>query len=108
MYAIDTVKKIMTEFADSTGLSGVQTSPRRYLWTDAFAVCSFIELYRQTKAEDWQRLALLLVEMRDLHGRKNVDKTGKVVDINILRGLDPVLDNEVIKVLEDSPKWKPA
>jgi len=56
MNAIDTVRKIMTEFADSTGLSGAETSPRRYLWTDAFAVCNFIELYRQTKAEDWQRL----------------------------------------------------
>lgn len=74
MYAIDTVKKIMTEFADSTGLSGVQTSPRRYLWTDAFAVCSFIELYRQTKAEDWQRLALLLVDqVHSILGRHRPD-----------------------------------
>ena len=62
MNAIDTVKKIMAEFADSTGLSGVETSPRRYLWTDAFAVCNFIELYRQTKTENWRRLALSLVD----------------------------------------------
>jgi len=74
MYAIDTVKKIMTEFADTTGLSGVQTSPRRYLWTDAFAVCNFIELYRQTKAEDWQRLALLLVDqVHSILGRHRPD-----------------------------------
>jgi hypothetical protein len=31
----------MTEFADQTGLSQAGTVPRRYLWTDAFAVCNF-------------------------------------------------------------------
>jgi len=35
-------KGIMTEFSDSTGLSTVEKSPRRYLWTDAFAVCNFL------------------------------------------------------------------
>lgn len=37
-----------------------------------------------------------------------VDQKGKVVDIKILRGLDPLLDNEVIRVLNSSPKWTPA
>ncbi len=38
----------------------------------------------------------------------SVDQKGKVVDIKILRGLDPLLDNEVIRVLNSSPKWSPA
>jgi len=52
----------MTEFSDSTGLSTVEKSPRRYLWTDAFAVCNFLELYQRIGDESWQNLALLLVD----------------------------------------------
>ena len=59
---ISIVKGIMTEFSDSTGLSTVEKSPRRYLWTDAFAVCNFLELYQRTGDESWQNLALRLVD----------------------------------------------
>ena len=38
----------------------------------------------------------------------SIDAKGKIVDIKILRGLDPLLDNEVIRVLQSSPLWKPA
>lgn len=38
---------LMSRFAARTGL-GVRPSPRRYLWTDAFAVCNFIGLARRT------------------------------------------------------------
>ena len=31
----------MTRFAERTGLTGARL-PRRYLWTDAFAVCNFL------------------------------------------------------------------
>lgn len=37
----------MEDFADATGVSG-KARPRRYLWTDAFAVCNFLGLFRQT------------------------------------------------------------
>jgi len=46
------VTSIMRDFALDTGLSSTSHKPRRYLWTDAFAVCNFLELYRQT-GEDW-------------------------------------------------------
>ena len=59
--AADMARSIMTEFADLTGLAGGQ-APKRYLWTDAFAVCNFLELYRQTGEEEYRRLALRLVE----------------------------------------------
>jgi hypothetical protein len=59
---ISIVEGIMTEFSDLTGLSTVETSPRRYLWTDAFAVCNFLELYQRTGDESWQNLALRLVD----------------------------------------------
>lgn len=53
---------LMEEFADATGISG-NTAPRRYLWTDAFAVCNFIGLFRGTG--DSQFL---------MHARKLVDQ----------------------------------
>ncbi len=59
---ISIVKEIMTEFSDSTGLSTLEKPPRRYLWTDAFAVCNFLELYQRTGDESWQNLALRLVD----------------------------------------------
>lgn len=43
-----------------------------------------------------------------VYAQFTVDETGKVTDIKILRGVDPSLDNEVIRVLQLSPSWKPG
>jgi hypothetical protein len=56
------VKTIMTEFARETGLSPRSSAPRRYLWTDAFAVCNFLGLYQETGDEEFKNLALELVD----------------------------------------------
>jgi len=56
------VNKIMTEYAGLTGLSPSGSYPQRYLWTDSFAVCNFIELYQQTGDEHYRHLASLLVD----------------------------------------------
>lgn len=53
---------IMMEFARSTGLEPETAEPRRYLWTDAFAVCNFLELHRLTGEATWRNLALHLVD----------------------------------------------
>jgi hypothetical protein len=52
----------MIEFANLTGLLSNSTAPRRYLWTDAFAVCNFLGLYLQTPDEQYKKLALHLVD----------------------------------------------
>jgi hypothetical protein len=52
------VRKIMAEFADLTGLSPAREAPQRYLWIDAFAVCNFLELYRQTSDETYKKPSL--------------------------------------------------
>jgi hypothetical protein len=44
-----TSSELMTRFADRTGLIGANP-PRRYLWTDAFAVCNFLGLGRVDEA----------------------------------------------------------
>ena len=71
----------MLEFADATGLSAVGRPLRRYLWTDAFAVCNFLELYRQTGDESYKRLALSLVEkVHGILGRHRIDdrRSGRI------------------------------
>ena len=56
------VRAIMLEFADRTGLTNPGTGPRRYLWTDAHAVCTFLSLYGATGEEQYRSLALALID----------------------------------------------
>lgn len=37
-----------------------------------------------------------------------VNKTGDVEDVKVARGVDPLLDNEAIRVVQSMPKWKPG
>ena len=62
MQQTTTMRSIMSDFADSTGLSNDSPEPRRYLWTDAFAVCNYLELYHQTGDVEDLQLALKLVD----------------------------------------------
>jgi hypothetical protein len=51
----------MLDYAERTGL--ISSNPqRRYLWTDAFALCNFLALERRLNDEHFDRLALALVE----------------------------------------------
>jgi hypothetical protein len=72
--SLSMVRKIMLEFADLTGLSSAEKAPRRYLWTDAFAVCNFLGLYRETGSEKYKNLALRLVDqVHNVLGRHRED-----------------------------------
>lgn len=37
-----------------------------------------------------------------------IDEKGKVTDVRVLRGADPLLDEAAVKVVSASPDWKPA
>lgn len=52
---------LMDEFAVRTGLTD-QNAPRRYLWTDAFALCNFVALRRHLGEPRYEALANKLVE----------------------------------------------
>jgi hypothetical protein len=52
----------MSEFARRTGLSPSEQDPQRYLWTDAFAVCNFLELFQQTADQQYRRYAMELID----------------------------------------------
>ncbi len=68
------IRDIMLEYARATGLRPASPAPRRYLWTDAFAVCTFLELYRTTQDPTLRDLALSLVgQVHDVLGRHRAD-----------------------------------
>ena len=84
------VSKIMIEFASMTGLSPTEkVQSRCYLWTDAFAVCNFLELYRQTGDEKWRHLTLRLVDqVHNILGRhrENDSRTGWISGLDEMDG----------------------
>lgn len=70
------VHEIMIKFAELTGLLPSQELPRRYLWTDAFAVCNFLALHLETGDNKYKDLALLLVDqVHNVLGRHRKDDT---------------------------------
>jgi hypothetical protein len=83
------VQELMIEFAESTGLISAGQAPRRYLWTDAFAVCNFLELYHQTSDEYYRHLALRLVDqVHQVLGRHRDDdpRTGWISGLDGQKG----------------------
>jgi len=68
--------ELMTHFAERTGLSpGSRTEPpRRYLWTDAFAVCNLLGLQRETgDARHGEMAARLVDQVHHQLGRHRAD-----------------------------------
>ena len=56
------IREYMEEFALRTGLDPPVSPPRRYLWTDAFAVCNYLDLFRKTANGTFREMALRLVD----------------------------------------------
>ena len=70
------IEKIMSDFSKRTCLEKENCSPVRYLWTDAFAVCNYLELYKRTGKEKYKEEALLLVEqVHHILGKHRQDDT---------------------------------
>jgi hypothetical protein len=66
--------RLMAEFAMRTGLRPPARDHERYLWTDAFAVCNFLELFRRTHDEEYLRYATVLIdEVHQVLGRYRDD-----------------------------------
>jgi hypothetical protein len=64
---------LMTDFARRTGLDP-EGEPRRYLWTDSFAVCNYLELERLTGERRFLELGLRLVDqVHEVLGRHRRD-----------------------------------
>jgi hypothetical protein len=57
-----TIARLTAAFARRTGLSPAAGNPQRYLWTDAFAVCNFLELFARTLDEKFCLTATALID----------------------------------------------
>jgi hypothetical protein len=77
MNRIESAAGIMHAFAERTGIS-TDLPPRRYLWTDAFAVCNCLALRDATDNRDWLDLALRLIhQVHHVLGRHRPDDVRK-------------------------------
>jgi hypothetical protein len=66
--------QLMWAFASRTGLYPASENQQRYLWTDAFAVCNFLELLKRTGDELYRRCATdLIVQVHQVLGRYRAD-----------------------------------
>jgi hypothetical protein len=77
----------MSEFARRTGLSPAAENPQRYLWTDAFAVCNFFELFQRTGDHQYRRCATELINQ--VHR-----VLGRYLEDDLRRGWISGLDDE--------------
>ncbi len=72
--AADRAKEILSGYAQRTGLAPAGAAPVRYLWTDAFAVCTYLGLYETTGEPACRARALALVEqVHAVLGRHRAD-----------------------------------
>jgi hypothetical protein len=67
------VQEIMEAFSERTGVTP-GLPPRRYLWTDAFAVCNYLALHRRTGNGLWlDRARELIDQVHRILGRHRPD-----------------------------------
>lgn len=65
--------ELMSDFAGRTGLGG-GGAPRRYLWTDAFALVNALDLWCETREGRWRDLAIdLIAQVHGVLGRHRPD-----------------------------------
>ena len=85
---LDEAARIMTAFAERTGITG-ERPERRYLWTDAFAVCNYLGLAESTGRTEYRALARTLID-RVHHGlgrhRRDDARTGWISGLGAQQG----------------------
>jgi hypothetical protein len=103
------VQEIMRDFARSTGLDPAAEHPRRYLWTDSFAVCNYLGLFEETGDEGYHDLALHLVDqVHHVLGRHRDDdsRAGWISGLNDQDGeLQPTIGGLRIGKPRNERKW---
>lgn len=83
---ITRVNDLMTDFAVNTGLDPKFSSPVRYLWTDAFAVCNYMGLYNLTGDTQYLDLGTNLIHQVHHVLGKLRDKSGWISGLDETTG----------------------
>ena len=114
-----TVARLMAAFARRTGLSPALENPQRYLWTDAFAVCNFLELFERTGDQGYRVYATELIDqVHSVLGRFRRDegRAGWISGLNDETGRNhptagglrigkPLKERGVDEVIDEQLEW---
>ena len=87
MERVRSAAAIMTAFGQRTGVTSA--ARRRYLWTDAFAVCNYLALHGHTGDEHWLEQARALIDrVHQVLGRHRPDdaRTGWISGLSEAEG----------------------
>jgi hypothetical protein len=88
MDRVSAAADIMASFAKRTGVTS-SAAPRRYLWTDAFAICNHLSLERHTQSPQWREHARALIQqVHHVLGRHRSDdpRTGWISGLSESEG----------------------
>jgi hypothetical protein len=88
VHALDEAREIMERFGRDTGVTS-DAPPRRYLWTDAFAVCNYLGLHQATGESVYLDRAVTLVDqVHAVLGRHRADdpRSGWLSGLDDLEG----------------------
>jgi hypothetical protein len=89
--SLNDVRAIMMAFAERTGLGTEARTVRRYLWTDAFAVCTFLSLFDAARDGACRDLAIGLIDqVHHTLGRHRQDdpRSGWISGLDEAKGSD--------------------
>jgi protein TonB len=86
--------------------------------TDPFFIVEVMPSFRggnEKKFRDWVQNRTVYPEEAVINKIKGtviltfvVEKDGSVSNVNIVKGVHPLLDNEALEVISESPKWSPG
>jgi TonB family C-terminal domain len=110
---------------DEVPLTMIEEVPEEFVEETPFAVVEHMPVFNPDKNENYKEGNMDLfktlqssvrypvaAQESSIQGRVFVrfvvTKTGEISDIQITRSVDPLLDNEVIRVLKSLPKFKPG
>ena len=112
---IELLKEGIRDMEVNKEISGIQISPRENI---PFQMVEVKPTFQGGDANTFSRwVNENLVYPQEAHDKNiqgrvtvsfTVSETGRVTDVKILRGVDPILDKEALRVVRQSPEWTPG
>ena len=112
---IELLKEGIRDMEVNKEISGIQISPREII---PFQMVEVKPTFQGGDANTFSRwVNENLVYPQEAHDKNiqgrvtvsfTVSETGTVTDVKVLRGVDPILDKEALRVVRQSPKWTPG
>lgn len=112
---IELLKEGIRNMEVNKEISGIQISPRENIPFQMVEVKPTFQGGDANTFSRWVNENLVYpqeAQDKNIQGRVTlsftVSETGTVTDVKVLRGVDPLLDEEALRVVRQSPKWTPG